>query len=304
MIAGPDIYWHRGAGPMPDLAGLNISIRSASAARVSKRSAAAVLSTPEKANKRRTPFPKPAQTCSPKQQRRGRKSALMYRSQRVRTEVRAHVPAAEGANGSPRSGTSRRERILPSASPSRPFEQPRGEVSAVSRRPLLGRDSRNSTAGWAKKKDRGNSFQLEQNGFPYCYRFQKGVRMQRFLVLFLLSALLATAQQFSKGNWRTDTSKKSIDLNDLKLGGPPKDGIRAIQEPKFVSLKDAASWVGGGEPLIVVELDGEARAYPLQVLLWHEDGVRPNRRRASFGDLLSSMQQLDRVRPASRWEGV
>ncbi len=94
--------------------------------------------------------------------------------------------------------------------------------------------------------------------------------MQRFLVLFLLSALLAPAQQFSKGDWQTDTSKKSIDLNDLKLGGPPKDGIRAIQKPKFVSLKDAASWVGGGEPVIVVELEGEARAYPLQVLLWHE----------------------------------
>ena len=46
MIAGPDIYWHRGAGPMPDLAGLNISIRPASAASVSKRSAPAALSTP------------------------------------------------------------------------------------------------------------------------------------------------------------------------------------------------------------------------------------------------------------------
>ncbi len=60
MIAGPDIYWHRDAGPMPDLAGLNISIRSASAARVSKRSAPAVLSTPEKANKTSTTFPRSA----------------------------------------------------------------------------------------------------------------------------------------------------------------------------------------------------------------------------------------------------
>ena len=76
MIAGPDIYWHRGAGPMPDLEGLNISIRSARAARVSKRSAPAVLSPPEKANKRRTTFPKPAQICSPKQQSRRRQSAV------------------------------------------------------------------------------------------------------------------------------------------------------------------------------------------------------------------------------------
>ena len=94
--------------------------------------------------------------------------------------------------------------------------------------------------------------------------------MPRFLVLFLLSALLAPAQQFSKGNWRTDRSKKSIDLSELKLGGPSKDGIPAIREPKFVSTKDAASWVGGGEPVIVVDLEGDARAYPLQVLIWHE----------------------------------
>jgi len=94
--------------------------------------------------------------------------------------------------------------------------------------------------------------------------------MRRFLVLFLLSVLLAPAQQFSKGNWQTDRSKKSIDLNDLKLGGPPKDGIPAIREPEFVSAEDAASWVAGREPVIVVELGGEARAYPLQILVWHE----------------------------------
>ena len=94
--------------------------------------------------------------------------------------------------------------------------------------------------------------------------------MPRVLALLLLSALMAPAQQFSEGNWKTDRSKKSIDLSDLKLGGPPKDGIPAIREPKFVSAQDAASWVGGGEPVIVVELEGDARAYPLQVLIWHE----------------------------------
>ena len=97
MIAGPDIDWHRGAGPMPDIEGLNISARpslrarnasdgsasarstptaSLTAARVSKRSPSAALSTRAKANKRRTTFPKPAQSCSPKHQRRGRKSTL------------------------------------------------------------------------------------------------------------------------------------------------------------------------------------------------------------------------------------
>ena len=69
MIAGPGIYWHRGAGPMPNIKGLNATAAPSTpptgAARVSKRSTATALSTPLKANKRRTTFRKPAQICSP-----------------------------------------------------------------------------------------------------------------------------------------------------------------------------------------------------------------------------------------------
>ncbi len=94
--------------------------------------------------------------------------------------------------------------------------------------------------------------------------------MPRFLAFFLLSALMLPAQQFSRGDWKTDTSKKSIDLKELMSGGPGKDGIPAIRNPKFITPQEAASWVEAKEPVIVVELDGDARAYPLQVLIWHE----------------------------------
>lgn len=75
-------------------------------------------------------------------------------------------------------------------------------------------------------------------------------------------------QQFE--GWKTDTSKKSIELSELKSGGPPKDGIPAINKPNFISSEEADSWIDPDEPVISFQLNGTARAYPLQILIWHE----------------------------------
>jgi hypothetical protein len=60
-----------------------------------------------------------------------------------------------------------------------------------------------------------------------------------------------------------------VDTNEIFSGGPPPDGIPAIDEPRFLAVSDV-DFLEDGEPVIVVELDGEARAYPLQVMTWHE----------------------------------
>ena len=73
------------------------------------------------------------------------------------------------------------------------------------------------------------------------------------------------ASQFS-----TNFSKHSIPYSDVLSGGPPKDGIPAIDEPSYVSIEDANKWIDDREPIIAVEVDSEARAYPLQILTWHE----------------------------------
>lgn len=85
-------------------------------------------------------------------------------------------------------------------------------------------------------------------------------------VLCLAPALLG---QFAAGTWKTDTSKKSIDLRELRAGGPPKDGIPAIGRPKFVAASQA-TWLARGELVIAYAAGGQARAYPLQILMWHE----------------------------------
>ncbi|MFH5885847.1 DUF3179 domain-containing protein [Halalkalibaculum sp. DA3122] len=89
-----------------------------------------------------------------------------------------------------------------------------------------------------------------------------------FFLTFGAGTLLAQ-EDLLKG-WETNTSKSVIDIEELIPGGPGKDGIPAIDNPEFVSTDAARSWVSSKEPVIAVEYRGEARAYPLQILIWHE----------------------------------
>jgi hypothetical protein len=70
--------------------------------------------------------------------------------------------------------------------------------------------------------------------------------------------------------FETDFSEHSVPYEEISSGGPPKDGIPAIDEPRFVGVEDAGEWLEPEEPVILLELAGEARAYPIQVITWHE----------------------------------
>jgi hypothetical protein len=70
------------------------------------------------------------------------------------------------------------------------------------------------------------------------------------------------------GEWDTDFSKASIS-NDELTQGQTKDGIPAISEPKFVAVLEA-EFLGDQEPVIAFQLGEDVRAYPLQILTWHE----------------------------------
>jgi hypothetical protein len=70
--------------------------------------------------------------------------------------------------------------------------------------------------------------------------------------------------------WNTNWNRHTIDYDELLSGGPPRDGIPSIDEPVFISPEEAAEWLAGNEPVIALEIGDEARAYPLQILTWHE----------------------------------
>jgi hypothetical protein len=60
-----------------------------------------------------------------------------------------------------------------------------------------------------------------------------------------------------------------VDPEDIISGGPPPDGIPPIDDPKVLAPGDA-TFVTDREPVLAVEIGGEAKAYPLQIMTWHE----------------------------------
>jgi len=68
----------------------------------------------------------------------------------------------------------------------------------------------------------------------------------------------------------TDFSRTSIPYSEILSGGPPKDGIPAIDNPQFITVGEADEWLEDLEPVTVYEAGGETRIYPLQILIWHE----------------------------------
>jgi Protein of unknown function (DUF3179) len=75
---------------------------------------------------------------------------------------------------------------------------------------------------------------------------------------------------FSRGGWKTDFGRHSVPLSEVSPGGPPRDGIPPLDHPKFETIAQADGWLKPAEPVIALDLGGDARAYPLQVLIWHE----------------------------------
>jgi hypothetical protein len=58
--------------------------------------------------------------------------------------------------------------------------------------------------------------------------------------------------------------------NKILSGGPPMDGIPSIDNPKFVSVKEADEWIEDNELVLALDYKGMKRVYPLQILVWHE----------------------------------
>ena len=95
----------------------------------------------------------------------------------------------------------------------------------------------------------------------------------RVLSAALLFAVTTAAAQMEpdRRDWpRTDFSRHTVDFAEIESGGPPRDGIPAIDRPRFVAVRAAREWLKPREPVIVLRIGAEARAYPIQILIYHE----------------------------------
>jgi hypothetical protein len=61
-----------------------------------------------------------------------------------------------------------------------------------------------------------------------------------------------------------------VPLDKIVSGGPPQDGIPSIDNPKFVSIAEADQFLQDADQVVGLDLNGDIRAYPLQILVWHE----------------------------------
>ncbi len=69
--------------------------------------------------------------------------------------------------------------------------------------------------------------------------------------------------------WKTDTSFRSVELSELKAL-LKRDAFPVFNNSKFINKAKADSIYFEMEPVIAVEIDGKAKAYPLNVLTFHE----------------------------------
>ena len=97
----------------------------------------------------------------------------------------------------------------------------------------------------------------------------------RWLIVALTLAVAAGGAalafpEYKRAEWpNTDFSKASVPLDEIMSGGPPRDGIPPIDNPKFLPVSEATG-LADTEPVVGVVIGGEAKAYPLSILIWHE----------------------------------
>lgn len=74
----------------------------------------------------------------------------------------------------------------------------------------------------------------------------------------------------STAGWDTDFSRHSVPYAEIFSGGVPRDGIPPIDSPNFVTVDAAGAWLESREPVVIFSVDDKPRAYPLQILTYHE----------------------------------
>ena len=69
--------------------------------------------------------------------------------------------------------------------------------------------------------------------------------------------------------FKTDFCRHRVPLTEFQSGGPGKDGIPALDHPRFAPAS-TVDWLALREPVIELVVGRDMRAYPLQILIWHE----------------------------------
>ncbi len=67
-----------------------------------------------------------------------------------------------------------------------------------------------------------------------------------------------------------DVTRHTIHLSEIQGGGPPRDAIPALVHPRFLKAHEGGHLLKNADRVVGVFLNGEAKAYPVRILNWHE----------------------------------
>jgi hypothetical protein len=74
----------------------------------------------------------------------------------------------------------------------------------------------------------------------------------------------------AEGEFDTDFSISTVPFDEIWSSEPLRDGISSIDKSQFISVEEADEWLDPREPLIWVSIDQAVKAYPIQIMMWHE----------------------------------
>ncbi len=95
----------------------------------------------------------------------------------------------------------------------------------------------------------------------------KKISGMAILSICIITAIVSSAGAQSLTEF--NTNNLAVPAGELLPGGPPKDGIPALVDPEMIDLS-AADYLDNESRVVVVDIDGDVRAYPIPILNWHE----------------------------------
>jgi len=86
-------------------------------------------------------------------------------------------------------------------------------------------------------------------------------------VSFSIIIFFSTATSQSLNGF--DLKGALIPVDEIRRGGPPRDGIPSVDDPKFTTAP-SATYPKDGDRVLGVYYKGVAKAYPIRIMDWHE----------------------------------
>lgn len=101
------------------------------------------------------------------------------------------------------------------------------------------------------------------------------------IVALLIVGLILTTQRQAKPETKPeifssevktlpDGTKYIVHPKEILSGGPQKDGIPSIDNPRFETAGEADKWLIGEDYVLGLNYNGVVKAYPIRILNWHE----------------------------------